>query len=54
MPLLAGGCAGVLLASVGALLLDANLSDGVEIATIAPSIANCAAVGSLIARCITR
>ncbi|HEV2956993.1 MAG TPA: hypothetical protein VGX95_12810 [Xanthobacteraceae bacterium] len=52
-PLLAGACAGAVLAGVGVLLLDANLTDGVEIATIVPSLVNCAAVGSLVARCIT-
>jgi hypothetical protein len=50
--LFAGACAGVLLAGVCALLLDANLADGVEIATFLPSLVNCAAVGSLVARCI--
>ena len=52
MPLLAGAGAGALLAAACALLLDANLSDGVEIATIVPSLINCAAVGTLVARCI--
>jgi hypothetical protein len=54
MSLFAGACAGALLAGVCALLLDVNLTDGVEIATIVPSLANCAAVGSLVARCIAR
>jgi hypothetical protein len=54
MSLLAGGCGGALLAGVCALLLDANLSGSLEIATIVPSFVNCAAVGILIARCIAR
>jgi len=54
MSLLAGACAGALLAGVCALLLDANLTDGVEIATIMPSLVNCAAVGSLVVRCVAR
>ena len=54
MSLLVGACAGVLLAGVCALLLDAKLSDGVEIATIVPSLVNCAAVGSLVVRCVAR
>ena len=54
MSLFAGGCGGTLLAGVCALLLDANLSDGLQIVTIVPSLINCAAVGILIARCITR
>jgi len=53
-PLFAGACVGSLLAGFGALLLGANLTDGVEIATIVPSLVNCGAVGSLVARCITR
>src|SRR5215831_18499330 len=52
LPLLAGAGAGAVLAGFCALLLDANLSDGVEVATIVPSLLNCAAVGSLVARCI--
>jgi hypothetical protein len=54
MSLFAGGCGGILLAGVCVLLLGANLSDGLEIATIAPSLINCAAVGILVARCIAR
>ena len=54
MSLLAGACAGALLAGVFALLLDANLTDGVEIAMIVPSLVNCAGVGLLVARCIAR
>ena len=52
-PLLAGAGAGGVLAAACALLLGANLSDGYEIATIVPSLVNCAAAGSLVARCIT-
>jgi hypothetical protein len=54
MMLLAGAGAGALLAGVCALLLDANLNDGLEIVTIVPSLVNCAAVGLLITRCIAR
>ena len=52
--LVAGAGVGALLAAVCALLLGANLSDGYEVASIVPSFVNCAAVGSLIARCIAR
>jgi hypothetical protein len=54
MLLFAGGCGGALLAGVCALLLDANLSDGLQVVTILPSLINCAAVGILITRCIAR
>ena len=54
MPLLAGAGIGTLLGALCALLLGQNLTDGVEIATIVPSLVNCAAVGSLIAKCIAR
>jgi hypothetical protein len=54
MLLFAGGCDGTLLAGVCALLLYANLSDSLEVATIAPSLINYAAVELLIARCIVR
>jgi hypothetical protein len=54
MLLFAGACGGALLAAICVLPLDANLSDGLEIATAVPSLINCAAVGSLVARCITR
>jgi hypothetical protein len=54
MLLFAGSCDGTLLAGVCALLLYANLSDSLEVATIAPSLINYAAVGLLIARCIVR
>jgi hypothetical protein len=53
-PLLAGACAGALLAGVFALLLDASLVGGIPSATVVPSLVNCAAAGSLIARCMTR
>jgi hypothetical protein len=54
MLLFAVGCGGTLLAGGCALLLYANPSDSLEIATIAPSLINCAAAGLLIARCIVR
>jgi hypothetical protein len=54
MMLLAGACAGALLAGVCALLLDANPNDGIEVVTIVPSLVNCAAVGLLVTRCIAR
>jgi hypothetical protein len=52
--LLAGACAGALLAGVCALLLDANLNYGIEVVTIVPSLVNCATVGFLVTRCIAR
>jgi hypothetical protein len=52
--LLAGTCTGAMLASVLALLLDASLASAVPSATLVPSLVNCAAAGSLIARCIAR
>jgi hypothetical protein len=54
MLLFAGGCGGALLAGVCVLLLDANPSDSFEIVTVVPSLINCAAVGTLITRCIAR
>ena len=38
MMLLAGAFAGALLAGICALLLDANLNDGIEVVTIVPSL----------------
>jgi hypothetical protein len=52
--LVAGAAAGALLAGVFALLLDASLIDAATSATVMPSLINCAAAGSLVARCITR
>jgi hypothetical protein len=53
-PLLAGACAGALLAGGLALLYETNLIEGVATGSVVPSLMNCAAAGGLIARCITR
>ena len=50
-PLLAGACAAILIAGVLALLLDVKLIDGAS-AIVVPFLVNCAAAGSLVARCI--
>jgi hypothetical protein len=54
MLLFAGPCGGVLLAGVCVLMVNANLNDGLEVATTVPSLINCTAVGILVARCIVR
>jgi hypothetical protein len=53
-PCLLGAGAGALLAGVFALLLEQSLTDSMAAATIASSLVNCAAAGSLVARCIAR
>jgi hypothetical protein len=53
-PCLLGACGGALLAGVFTLLLEQSLTDGVAATTIASSLVNCAAAGSLVARCIAR
>ena len=54
IPPLAGACAGLLVAPFYALVLAAGLTDGVATATVVASFVNCAAAGSLIARCVVR
>ena len=53
-PLLTGACAGALLAGTLALVLETILTNGIATASVVQSLVNCAAAGSLVARCVTR
>ena len=52
-PLLAGACAGILVAGALALLPNVSLIGGVS-ATVVPFLVNCAAAASLVTRCVVR
>jgi hypothetical protein len=53
-PLVGGACAGALLAGVLALVLETTLTNGIATASVVQSLVNCAAAGSLVARCVAR
>jgi hypothetical protein len=53
-PLLTGACAGALLAGVLALVFETTLTNGIATASVVQSLVNCAAAGSLVARCVIR
>lgn len=53
-PFVTGACAGALLGGVLALALHASPMNGPARATVVLSLLNCAAAGSLVARCAAR
>ena len=53
-PFLTGACAGALLAGTLALVLETTLTNGIATASVVQSLVNCAAAGSLVARCVIR
>ena len=53
-PLLTGACAGALLAGTLALVLETTVTNGIATASVVQSLVNCAAAGSLVAKCVMR